>query len=777
MIHEQNMEQYDLSEIFKNITITESLISIRALFKRDKEDYTLDYSPPYQRNYIWTTVKATYLIESILLHAEIPPIIFFEKGNKTEVVDGRQRCETIDNFLNNRLTLKAEGLDKLCYLSNKKFSKLPPDLINRFEDTKLRVISVKLNNEKDQTPQIEELVTREIFKRYNLGMTPLKKVEVFKAQYLKNPLNEYFRREINRSEEMQSQLSELFEHKAKNSELLLQHIRQLLVQHAVPIYQFTDKGDFIINKFYDVAASNANTQAAIKGMYNTFREKIFYLIEIKDLLEKENVPANGWIYDCIYWALSVCENENVKFDKTNANSFKQKLVKHISRQQTIYQKHNANRSNNTKARYIYTADFFEEQLQISFEKYIRKNEEFNFTYKELLNKYQEEEYIPGQEHECFSKVTPTSSTIMDILTQVKQNRFIIRPPYQRNEVMNIQKASYLIESILLNVKLHPIYLYLRKDGIKEVIDGQQRLLAIIGYMGEMFKNEYNLLEKSTKHCFALNLMTSVLHNLHGKRYADLPEELKKKIRKFDISVIEIREEDNKHFKPEELFKRLNYKPYPIAPNSFEYWNAYIDFDLIAAIKETGTRNKWLYLRKNDSRMLNEELITSLIFLQKSTQHVKLDAKIVNKLFSICNIHHQLSIRIKDKKMITKMLEDRPGKLQILESIRDFEADYIKKINTLIQHPAGFNKGTHQHQRLNYLLDTNTIRTGTAYYFLWLVLKGISFTEINDSRIQVLKKILKFMNDVKECHSDRDFQVVVTTHLDSSIHKTMMFAGS
>lgn len=56
-----------------------------------------------------------------------------------------------------------------------------------------------------------------------------------------------------------------------------------------------------------------------------------------------------------------------------------------------------------------------------------------------------------------SKTDPVSATVYDILTDVKTSNFIIRPDYQRSEVANnIQKASYLMESIMLGIRIPPI---------------------------------------------------------------------------------------------------------------------------------------------------------------------------------------------------------------------------------------------------------------------------------------------------------------------------------
>src|ERR1035441_10337228 len=54
----------------------------------------IDYSPYYQRHYVWDKPKAAYFIESILLGTAIPPLVFFHSNSKIEVVVGTQTEET-----------------------------------------------------------------------------------------------------------------------------------------------------------------------------------------------------------------------------------------------------------------------------------------------------------------------------------------------------------------------------------------------------------------------------------------------------------------------------------------------------------------------------------------------------------------------------------------------------------------------------------------------------------------------------------------------------------
>ena len=103
-----------------------------------------------------------------------------------------------------------------------------------------------------------------------------------------------------------------------------------------------------------------------------------------------------------------------------------------------------------------------------------------------------------------SKPDPVSATVYDIVTDVQNSNFIIRPDYQRSEVPNaIQKASYLLESILLGLRIPPIFIYRKKNGVTEVIDGQQRLLSILGFLREPYKDVDGNEKLSDKNGFKL----------------------------------------------------------------------------------------------------------------------------------------------------------------------------------------------------------------------------------------------------------------------------------
>lgn len=105
---------------------------------RETKDFTLDYlqhalktpqyvinvAPEYQRRQRWSMKKRSLLIESFLMNIPIPPVFLFERDyNSYEVVDGRQRLDSIRDFLDNSFSLT--GLRYWKEFNGKRFKKLP----------------------------------------------------------------------------------------------------------------------------------------------------------------------------------------------------------------------------------------------------------------------------------------------------------------------------------------------------------------------------------------------------------------------------------------------------------------------------------------------------------------------------------------------------------------------------------------------------------------------------------------------------------------------------
>lgn len=97
----------------------------------------------------------------------------------------------------------------------------------------------------------------------------------------------------------------------------------------------------------------------------------------------------------------------------------------------------------------------------------------------------------------------------------------IRPEYQRRLRWVTPQKSRLIESLLLNIPVPPIFLFENDQARYEVMDGQQRLNAI----KEFFEGD-----------FALSGLT-VLSPLNGLRYTKAPPRIKRALDRASLSAI------------------------------------------------------------------------------------------------------------------------------------------------------------------------------------------------------------------------------------------------
>lgn len=135
----------------------------------------------------------------------------------------------------------------------------------------------------------------------------------------------------------------------------------------------------------------------------------------------------------------------------------------------------------------------------------------------------------------------------------------INPIYQRMFRWDIAQQSALIESILLNIPIPPIYVYQNESGQWNLIDGQQRLSTIFKFMGILKKDaddgeEYYKREALTR--------TKFLPSLQGKYWDNedasiaLTDAQRRYIKRSKILIIIIDKSSDK-FAQYEMFQRLN----------------------------------------------------------------------------------------------------------------------------------------------------------------------------------------------------------------------------
>ena len=82
----------------------------------------------------------------------------------------------------------------------------------------------------------------------------------------------------------------------------------------------------------------------------------------------------------------------------------------------------------------------------------------------------------------------TKWKIKDLLELYEEKRIRLNPPYQRNEIWPNRAQKLLIDSLKRNYPLPNFFIHEREDGEYDMVDGQQRTRAIIGYYKGNFKD-------------------------------------------------------------------------------------------------------------------------------------------------------------------------------------------------------------------------------------------------------------------------------------------------
>lgn len=768
------LRKEDFERIFKsNLKIETYSKSIDSLFS-DRMLRRINYKPYYQRNYVWDNAKATYFIESILLGTEIPPLVFFNNDNTTEIIDGRQRFETIKRFKNDEFQLSKNGLSELKQIAKMNYSSLVesiPETLELFLDAKLRIIEFKIVNEPKLSPLMEDKIKKEIFSRYNTGITPLKRPDIDNAIYDKDPISNYFRTELKQNRELCRIFESLFFKTSDNIDAppklsaILQFVRRSLILKYFPINAYASGGERteIADKLYRYLCDN--TEDAAKT-YEDFISKVYIIYDLKSKFNVRGVHFSRLIAECFLWLLMVLEQEGIDIKLFCTEEYQTKIINYIENSRDKYSEQDFHYYKQITDRYSATIRFAESEFPVNLQVYLNSNIKFRNMLAESSPAIDTVTKLSELEALRLKKPDPSKVSIDDITRIMERRTFLVRPTYQRSEVINLTKASSIIESILLDVPIPAIFVYKRTDGVSEVIDGQQRLLSMLGYLGAKYVDENGILQKSNNHEFRLRNL-KILKEFNNQRFNDLPHALKDKIYDFEIFVVEIEEKLNPNFNPIDLFIRLNDKPYPILQNSFEMWNSWADMDVITRIKENTKKViDWFYVRNPCSknyrdRMENEELYTSLAYLDynkhsnSETNHLDIYQK-----------SSRINSRIQDKKHITNTLtlvsENPVVKETFLKSIRNVE-QFLKKVRIVLldrdvpsEKLADFFKN--ELDKTFNPKQARFRRTRQDFYILWFILNDINLEMIKFHRISIkeeIKNLFYLMKDLPNGESTDD----------------------
>jgi len=145
---------------------------------------------------------------------------------------------------------------------------------------------------------------------------------------------------------------------------------------------------------------------------------------------------------------------------------------------------------------------------------------------------------------------PQTYTISDFLDWQRQKQLVLDPKFQRGSVWTPQAQTFLIDTILRKFPIPSIYLRTRinpstQGSIREVVDGQQRLRAIIAFAS----NELRLNRRAPE--------------IGGMRYNDLDDDVKADFLSYGITTVQLINASDADVL--EVFARLNSYSVKVTP--------------------------------------------------------------------------------------------------------------------------------------------------------------------------------------------------------------------
>ena len=328
------LDYSDITDIFKEKLKIENIVKkVSSIFLNQRYSGKINYKPYFQRNYVWDEEKATYFIESILLGTEIPPLVLFQTKDKNEVIDGRQRYETIKRFLEDKLVLKGKGLHSLKVLEGKKYSQLDESTRELFEDTRIRILQFNVVDEPKLDEEKEEKIKKEIFRRYNSGITPLQKYDIDRAAYIDDNLSKQLYKKIYSDNELYDFLCEIILPKSKKKankrdkvNIVVSLVRNLITLPLIPIYSYSkgsSKAEIICKYYYAKVVTEDETKILDK-----FTAVVMCLIKFNATCKEKNAYLcnNNLFYEVLYWAIDIVLDNGRKISDGNIEKIDRKSV-------------------------------------------------------------------------------------------------------------------------------------------------------------------------------------------------------------------------------------------------------------------------------------------------------------------------------------------------------------------------------------------------------------------------------------------------------------------
>jgi hypothetical protein len=295
-----------ISGAFSPISFDVTTRRIRDIFASYNEG-ELDTTPAFQRGYVWDRVRASRLIESVLLRVPLPLVYTAEDEAGSEVViDGQQRLLTFIGFLQNKFPkdekpFRLSKLKILTELNGKTFSDLDDETKRAFRLYGVSVIRIASGSNPD--------VKFEIFERLNTGAVTLSAQELRNCIF-RGPLN-------NKIKDLASHISFLNVLSLKQAPQRMidcEMVIRFLAFHERTHLNYPGKMKSFMNNFMKINRYAGTEQQeewaakfilACENIYTVFGSHAFRRYKLGNARDRRGgweTPVNKALFDCLmFW--------------------------------------------------------------------------------------------------------------------------------------------------------------------------------------------------------------------------------------------------------------------------------------------------------------------------------------------------------------------------------------------------------------------------------------------------------------------------------------------
>ena len=528
----------------------------------------------FETNKTWNRKEQTNYIESVFLNCSLQPIVRFKNDNHTVIVDGNNRYSTIKKFYNDELVLIDSGLNQLKFLSNKKYSDLTLEEKNFFDkNAYIKILDYSCERKdypKNLTIEEENEILKYLYTIYNTGLK-LEVEEIQRAQFYDDEITKQLREKMNSDKKFLELLEKLklYNGKRRRNKMdnILLNCRLLIASTYSNIYNFSYTPDIQtrIEHNYLPNINNENKNKILEDFILNINQIDNNLIDTQKWEKYPNLHSKPFI-EATYWLISVIRKDNL----INPNSFDfMKYLEYfgkVEENQQNFDIYHSHYSKNIYRKYCAVAKYFEDEYNIKMASYLSDKVSKNDQVKVIRD--------INQLFQSNFSLTTEEVLVSNLITNLKNSSYNLRPYYQRQEIMNITLSSRIIESLLLGIKIPYLLMcdkYVSGNYVTEVVDGQQRILSILAFTESPFMNENGELEYSNKNGYNLKNLR-VLKELNNLSFQNKNHHLKKeeinKIMNSHLYICKTCDNNMSVFDTIDHFVRLNKKSSMIKENSY-----------------------------------------------------------------------------------------------------------------------------------------------------------------------------------------------------------------